>query len=287
MRCSDRWLRFRLQERAGAFAKVPIQLNGRAASVTNPAHRGSFRAARNAEVGDGIGYVLGDGLGCIDLDHCITDGRIAPWAAEMIRKHERRAVLIETSVSGTGIHIFVPMRPGRGRRIRDGRNIEVYPPDSGRYIAVTGRRFSLTDRGYVVERELRPCGTPAAARRHRRRGEQVCDACRAAEADARAASRAAQRAQALADAAREAEVLPEKLSQHDELRFMYAKIRGALERAEPKEVATLVKQGDLILERIALLEGDAGVTHGAGPAQVDELDALRGTRGYQAAIAGA
>lgn len=35
---------------------------------------------------------------------------------------------------------------------------------------------------------------------------------------------------------------------------MYAKIKGALEAAEPKEVATLVKQGDVVLERIAQLE---------------------------------
>ena len=30
------------------------------------------------------------------------------------------------------------------------------------------------------ERELAPCGTPAAARRHWRRGEKPCDACRLA-----------------------------------------------------------------------------------------------------------
>lgn len=32
-----------------------------------------------------------------------------------------------------------------------------------------------------VFRVLKPCGTTAAAKRHRRRGEDVCDACHAAE----------------------------------------------------------------------------------------------------------
>lgn len=29
-------------------------------------------------------------------------------------------------------------------------------------------------------RKLKPCGTPAAAERHRRRGEEICPACRTA-----------------------------------------------------------------------------------------------------------
>lgn len=32
-----------------------------------------------------------------------------------------------------------------------------------------------------MARELKPCGTPAAARRHWRLGEELCDACREAD----------------------------------------------------------------------------------------------------------
>ena len=99
-----------------------------------------------------------------------------------------------------------------------------------------------------MARDLKPCGTTAAARRHRRRGEEVCDSCRAAEKASRDDQARAARAKS------RAESLPDLLSQTVELRFMYAKIKGALEAAEPKEVATLVKQGDVILERIAQLE---------------------------------
>ena len=35
-----------------------------------------------SKAGVGVGYVLaeGDGIVCIDLDHCLDDGKLAPWA---------------------------------------------------------------------------------------------------------------------------------------------------------------------------------------------------------------
>lgn len=276
MRATPRWIRWTLEPRRGKFTKVPRQLNGRHASSTDPRTWTTFGAARASSVGEGIGWVLGEGIGCIDLDDCIVDGRLQPWAEEIIRRYQRRALLIELSWSGEGVHIFMRMKPGAGRRIRDGRNIEVYPPDSGRYIAVTGRRFDLDGGGVVVDRDLKPCGTPAAARRHRRRGEPVCDECRAAEREATAAARAVKRSEALEAAAQAAEAPPENIDQLTELRFMYGRIRGALLRAEPKEVATLVKQGDQVLARIAELDGTP-VAAAAVPAG-DELDQFRQMR---------
>lgn len=90
-------------------------------------------------MGHGIGFVLGNGIGCIDLDHCLTSGRLEPWASQIVEKHRSRALLIEVSPSGDGIHIFLPMEQGPGRVVRDGRRIETYPPDSGRYMTVTGK----------------------------------------------------------------------------------------------------------------------------------------------------
>lgn len=255
MRVTPRWVRWTLEPRGDKMTKVPRQLNGRHASSTNSRTWASFGAARASSVGEGLGWVLGAGIGCIDLDDCIVDGKVLPWAAEIIRKYQRRALLIERSWSGAGVHIFLRMKPGAGRRIRDGRNIEVYPPDSGRYIAVTGRRFDLDGGSVVVDRDLKPCGTSAAARRHRRRGEPVCDECRTAEREATAHARAAKRSEAREVAAQDAEQVPEDIDQLTELRFMWGRIKGALQRAEPKEVATLVKQGDVILERIGQLKG--------------------------------
>lgn len=276
MRATPRWVRWTLEPRGDKMTKVPRQLNGRHASSTNSRTWASFGAARASSLGEGLGWVLGAGIGCIDLDDCIVDGKVLPWAAEIIRKYQRRALLIERSWSGAGVHIFLRMKPGAGRRIRDGRNIEVYPPDSGRYIAVTGRRFDLDGGGVVVERDLKPCGTSAAARRHRRRGEPVCDECRVAEREATALARAAKRSEAREVAAQDAEQLPENIDQLTELRFMYGRIRGALHRAEPKEVATLVKQGDQILARIAEISGGPAVQTST-PAG-DEIDEFRRRR---------
>ena len=111
-------------------ATSSISAGERSPSRRNPS------SARRA-VGLSLGIVLGDGLGCIDLDHCIVDGVVAEWAQGWIDGYREDAVLIERSFSGEGVHIFLPMEEGPGRRIRDGvQNVEVYSCD--RYIAVTG-----------------------------------------------------------------------------------------------------------------------------------------------------
>ncbi len=133
MTCRPRWVRHDAH-------KVPLTLFGGPASVVDPRTWTTFEKAQASTVGAGIGIVLGDGLGCIDLDHCIEGGVLAPWAAEVLDEWRDRAVFIEVSMSGTGLHIFAPMPEGPGRRIRDGeRCIEIYSRE--RYMAVTGRRW--------------------------------------------------------------------------------------------------------------------------------------------------
>ena len=123
------------------MTKVPLSLSGHDLDVRDSRRWVSFEEARRSKVGTGFGIVLGGGLGCIDLDKCIDGGKIAPWAKAIVDQHRDEAYLIERSVSGTGLHVFLPMAEGKGRRIRDGEvNIEIYSsPD--RYIAVTGDRL--------------------------------------------------------------------------------------------------------------------------------------------------
>lgn len=119
--------------------KVPMTLFGLPASVVDSRTWTSYAKAAESTVGTGLGIVLGDGLGCIDLDDCLDGSKVAPWAREIIDRHRSEAVLIERSMSGTGVHIFLPMEEARGRKIRDGeRKIETYSRE--RYIAVTGVR---------------------------------------------------------------------------------------------------------------------------------------------------
>lgn len=133
MTARERWLR-------RAADKRPLTVDGAAGSSTNSLTWSSFVDASASTVGVGLGYVLGDGVGCWDFDHCIVDGVLVDWAREAIESIED-PLLVEVSQSGEGVHVFVHATEGPGRKIRDGRNIEFY--SSGRYIAVTGNKLSM------------------------------------------------------------------------------------------------------------------------------------------------
>lgn len=89
--------------------------------------------------GVGLGFVLdGDGIACIDLDHCLADG-VPDAATERLLSRLPRT-FIEISPSGDGLHVWGVAEVRRGRRtVRGGVATEVY--GTGRYITVTGRRF--------------------------------------------------------------------------------------------------------------------------------------------------
>ena len=147
MRERVRWVRWVERARRGKMTKVPLDLAGRDLDVRDSRRWVSFDEARRSKVGTGFGIVLGDGLGCIDLDEALdATGQIKPWAQEVVTGYADDSILTEVSVSGRGLHIFLPMSEGPGKRIRDGeRNIEIYSRD--RYIAVTGRSWGATPRG--------------------------------------------------------------------------------------------------------------------------------------------
>lgn len=125
----ERWVR-----RQG---KRPLTVRGAAASVTNRRTWASHEAAVSSQRGDGIGFVLGAGVGCIDLDDCIVGGKVEPWAQEILDRCP--PTYVEVSMSGRGLHIFGLLPEGAGRGQRGGDRIEWY--SVGRYIAVTGDRF--------------------------------------------------------------------------------------------------------------------------------------------------
>jgi primase-polymerase (primpol)-like protein len=127
-----RWVRHR--------AKVPLTIEGRCASSTDPATWASYRDAKASEIGDGLGFVFnGDGIAGIDLDHCLAGGVLEPWAQQILDRCP--ATYVEISPSGTGLHIFGRAIVGAGRR-RNG--VEVY--DRGRYFTVTGLPFGKPSR---------------------------------------------------------------------------------------------------------------------------------------------
>jgi primase-polymerase (primpol)-like protein len=117
--------------------KRPIQVSGYAASSTNPGTWASFEAVQSG-AGNGYGIMLGMGLGCYDLDHCLDGDEIQPWVREFIASISEPVVWVERSMSGDGLHVFVETRELVGYRRGC---VEFYP--RSRFIAVTGDRFII------------------------------------------------------------------------------------------------------------------------------------------------
>lgn len=132
-----RFVRWALRERNGKSTKMPLTIRGRAASSTDAETWVDFEAAASSGVGQGVGFVLGDGIGCIDLDDAIVGGVVEPWAQVVLDANP--GTFVEVSQSGAGLHVFGLLEERPGRVVRDGRKVEVY--SAGRYIALTGRRF--------------------------------------------------------------------------------------------------------------------------------------------------
>lgn len=130
----NRWVR-------RTASKRPVTVDGSPASSTDLSTWSSFAEAKASTAGVGLGFVLGDGIGCIDLDHCFEDGELADWAKKAIESITEPIIFAEVSQSGNGVHVFIEAPEAPGRMIRDGRNIERYT--AGRYIGVTGNRLTL------------------------------------------------------------------------------------------------------------------------------------------------
>lgn len=104
----------------------------------NPSTWSSYARVRQHER---IGFVLGGGIACLDLDHCLVGG--VPTAAARAVLDRAVGAYVEVSPSGDGLHVWgrAAEQPGR-RRL----GFEVY--SVGRYITVTGRVFQ---RGGLVD----------------------------------------------------------------------------------------------------------------------------------------
>jgi len=152
-----RWILWRLEIRDGAQTKVPYRTDGLRASITNPNDWTDFDTACRAfdpAKYSGLGFVLTkeDNIVCIDLDECITDGKISDKAMYIVKILNSWT---EISQSGKGLHIFV-----RGTKPTDQckvtlntseiKAIEVY--DNARYIALTGNHLPGTPLE-IIERQ--------------------------------------------------------------------------------------------------------------------------------------
>ena len=123
----DRWVR--------CVGERPITVAGRSASSVDSGTWSAFKSVCGGP-GDGFGVMLGDGLACLDLDHCFEGGALTDWARREIDAIES-PLWVERSVSGDGVHVFFE---GYGRSSKRG-GVEWY--FHSRFIRVTGDRFVL------------------------------------------------------------------------------------------------------------------------------------------------
>lgn len=94
------------------MTKVPYNpVTGQKASVDKPETFVDFNTAvKAANAYSGIGIRITGQIIAIDLDHCIEDDVLLPWASEITERF--RDTYIETSPSGTGLRILALMPDG-------------------------------------------------------------------------------------------------------------------------------------------------------------------------------
>lgn len=119
--------------------KRPYTADGRPASSTDPATWSSYALVSRSKFGHGLGVMLGGGLGCWDLDHCLRGGVLAPWARSVLASIAD-PVFVERSLSGEGLHVFVKAEPAPG--CKQG-GVEFYSRE--RFIATTGHQLSVSE----------------------------------------------------------------------------------------------------------------------------------------------
>ena len=133
------------------WRKIPFQVNGNAASTTDPTAWTTFEAVcAKYEAGGyaGIGFVFDGAIGedglCyvgIDYDGCIADNVLQEPARSWVKQ---LATYAELSVSGTGIHCIARAKPLQAVTYKsaDGKgNVEIYCDK--RYFTVTGKTLGF------------------------------------------------------------------------------------------------------------------------------------------------
>lgn len=119
---------------ARRVGKRPVTVSGAPASSTNPSTWDALRNVLASDVGDGVGFMLGGGIGCLDLDHCLTLSGPSAFAREVLASVP--GTFVEVSPSGTGLHVFGLLPEGPGRKVP---GVEVYR--RARFMTVTGEAF--------------------------------------------------------------------------------------------------------------------------------------------------
>ena len=152
LRAIPRWVLWRNVQRTKpnrqkVWAKLPMTVDGSAASSTDPSTWTDFDTACDAFIMggyDGLGLVLGADVHGIDLDDCrLPSGELSPLADEVLARVQGYA---EVSPSGTGIKVFALTNLDSSRTKKE-VGVELYK--DGRYFTVTGHSLAQGDLSVV------------------------------------------------------------------------------------------------------------------------------------------
>ena len=154
-----RWCVYKIIQRDGKNTKLPLMPSAKPAKSNDKATWYSYEdciAALNRNIGEGLGFFLGDGYIGIDIDK-VSDDIMAysldydasSMTADFLRGISTYA---ELSPSKTGLH-FIGKGKVPGERKRH-KNLEIY--DEGRFFTVTGNVIKDKDRSRIkpIEQEL-------------------------------------------------------------------------------------------------------------------------------------
>ncbi len=133
------WVGYQLRRNKDRTDKVPMNvLTGRPAKTNDPSTWTDYTTASDLAFQRGyagVGFVFQPPYVGIDIDHCVKDGAIAPYAVEILAALNSYS---EYSPSGTGIHILCKGKIARACKISK-IGLEIYT--KGRFFTVTGNRL--------------------------------------------------------------------------------------------------------------------------------------------------
>lgn len=157
MKALPQWVIYRVfPPRNGKLSKYMMNpRSGLAASVSRPRDWTDFETAYQAMKDrhcDGLAFVLTNGIVFVDIDHALKNGEYSGTAREILAAFPN--TYAETSVSGTGLHIFCRGNlPENSRNRNRERDIEIY--DTARFACMTGKQIGES-------KELRECSAEVA-----------------------------------------------------------------------------------------------------------------------------
>ena len=165
------WVVWRQESRSGKATKVPYQINGKRAKTNDSSTWADYQSVcqaliANPEKNEGIGYVFApdDPLCGVDLDDCLVNRKLKPWAILIVKKL-KQVSYGEISPSGNGIKFWTrgSLPTGIKHKIyltEDGAvvpqgavhagAIEAY--DKTRFFTITGvGKYNITDGQAIVD----------------------------------------------------------------------------------------------------------------------------------------